>query len=77
MLTWFSCPMRCTRSSACWISPGTQVSSANRTVLAAVSVRPVPAALMLSTATRQLASSWKRLRMPSRSFGSVVPSIRM
>ncbi len=51
MLTWFSWPMRCTRSSACMMSPGTQLSSANTTVLAAVSVRPTPAAVMPSTAT--------------------------
>ncbi len=43
----------------CMISPGTQLSSANSTVLAAVSVRPTPAAVIPSIATcRQRYQQW-------------------
>jgi hypothetical protein len=46
MLQAFRCPIRCTRSSACTINPGVQLSSTNTTVDAAVNVSPVPAAVM-------------------------------
>src|SRR5581483_9205190 len=47
------CPMRCNLSSACVTLPGTQSSSANITVDAAVKVNPTPAALMVPTNKRQ------------------------
>ena len=57
-LTVWVCPILCALSSA-WVStPGFQYSSANTTRLAAVSVIPAAAAVMLRTATRTLSSVW-------------------
>ena len=75
--TAFACPILCARSSACTMSPGVQESSPKITVDAAVSVSPIPAALMDSTATLAFRSVWKRSTRLCRAFVSVEPSMRM
>ena len=56
MFTAFTYPILCALSSACTITPGVHVISANTTVLAAVSVIPVQHAVKAKTATRHSVS---------------------
>eukprot|EP00282_Hemiselmis_andersenii_P007525 CAMPEP_0114139222 /NCGR_PEP_ID=MMETSP0043_2-20121206/16741_1 /TAXON_ID=464988 /ORGANISM="Hemiselmis andersenii, Strain CCMP644" /LENGTH=73 /DNA_ID=CAMNT_0001233245 /DNA_START=129 /DNA_END=347 /DNA_ORIENTATION=+ len=59
------------------MTPGVQFSSANTTVLEAVSVRPTPAAVSPSTATRTPSSFWKLSTSPCLCDASTPPSIRI
>mmetsp|Transcript_10530 Transcript_10530/g.31206 ORF Transcript_10530/g.31206 Transcript_10530/m.31206 type:complete len:213 (-) Transcript_10530:484-1122(-) len=69
--------MRCARSSACCKSDAFHETSTKTTRCAAVSVRPVPAAVMERMAARTDASSWKEATRSHRTSLGVCPSMRM
>mmetsp|Transcript_30025 Transcript_30025/g.54423 ORF Transcript_30025/g.54423 Transcript_30025/m.54423 type:complete len:235 (+) Transcript_30025:1265-1969(+) len=73
--TELACPILWHLSSACANTPGVQCSSAKMTLLAAVNVRPTPAAVILSRARRMVLLDWNFFTRIARSAGGTEPSI--
>mmetsp|Transcript_32165 Transcript_32165/g.68072 ORF Transcript_32165/g.68072 Transcript_32165/m.68072 type:complete len:348 (-) Transcript_32165:74-1117(-) len=73
--TELACPILWHLSSACAKTPGVQCSSAKIILLAAVKVKPTPAAVILRRATRMVLFDWNFFTHCARSAGGTEPSI--